>query len=202
LVFAAALLGLLLGSIPFGLILTRLAGLGDVRQIGIGQHRGDQRAAHRRKGLAAATVLLDAWPRGWWRCCWPGAGLPVWPGMKGAAARCWAIASPGLAQVQGRQGRGHARWAWRWRWLAGDAGLCASPGWAMLALSRISSLSGIAGSGRRAAGRLGARAMPQVPAADRIALIVIVQHRANIGRLMRGEEPKSAGQQAVMRGRI
>jgi hypothetical protein len=50
----------LLGSIPFGLLLTRLAGKGDIREDRLGQYRRDQRAADRAKGLAAATLLLDA----------------------------------------------------------------------------------------------------------------------------------------------
>ena len=41
--------GYLLGSIPFGLLLTRAAGLGDVRKHRLGQYRRDQRAAHRQQ---------------------------------------------------------------------------------------------------------------------------------------------------------
>ena len=46
----ALLAGYLLGSIPFGLVLTQAAGLGDVRKIGSRQHRRHQRAAHRQQG--------------------------------------------------------------------------------------------------------------------------------------------------------
>src|SRR5690606_25984341 len=49
----------LLGSIPFGLILTRLAGLGDVRAIGSGNIGATNVLRTGRKGLAAATLLLD-----------------------------------------------------------------------------------------------------------------------------------------------
>jgi acyl phosphate:glycerol-3-phosphate acyltransferase len=52
--------GYLLGSIPFGLVLTRLAGLGDVRQIGSGNIGATNVLRTGRKGLAAATLLLDA----------------------------------------------------------------------------------------------------------------------------------------------
>jgi acyl phosphate:glycerol-3-phosphate acyltransferase len=55
----ALLAGYLLGSIPFGLILTRLAGLGDVRNIGSGNIGATNVLRTGRKGLAAATLLLD-----------------------------------------------------------------------------------------------------------------------------------------------
>ena len=57
--FAAFAGGYLLGSIPFGLILGKLAGLGDVRAGRLRQYRRHQRAARRRQGLAALTLLLE-----------------------------------------------------------------------------------------------------------------------------------------------
>jgi glycerol-3-phosphate acyltransferase PlsY len=56
---AALLAGYLLGSIPFGLILTRAAGLGDVRNIGSGNIGATNVLRTGNKGLAAATLLLD-----------------------------------------------------------------------------------------------------------------------------------------------
>ena len=56
----AALFGYLLGSIPFGLLLTRAAGLGDVRNIGSGNIGATNVLRTGNKGLAAATLLLDA----------------------------------------------------------------------------------------------------------------------------------------------
>src|SRR5215470_15851779 len=56
----AVLIGYLLGSIPFGLVLTRLAGTQDLRTIGSGNIGATNVLRTGRKGLAAATLLLDA----------------------------------------------------------------------------------------------------------------------------------------------
>ena len=56
----ALALGYLFGSIPFGLILTRLAGAGDLRAIGSGNIGATNVLRTGRKGLAAATLVLDA----------------------------------------------------------------------------------------------------------------------------------------------
>lgn len=56
---AALLLGYALGSIPFGIILTRLTGAGDLRKIGSGNIGATNVLRTGRKGLAAATLLLD-----------------------------------------------------------------------------------------------------------------------------------------------
>jgi glycerol-3-phosphate acyltransferase PlsY len=57
---AALLIGYLLGSFPFGLILTKLAGLGDIRAIGSGNIGATNVLRTGRKGLAVATLILDA----------------------------------------------------------------------------------------------------------------------------------------------
>jgi acyl phosphate:glycerol-3-phosphate acyltransferase len=56
---AAIVLGYLLGSIPFGLIVTRLGGAGDIRKVGSGNIGATNVLRTGRKGLAAATLLLD-----------------------------------------------------------------------------------------------------------------------------------------------
>lgn len=58
-ILAALIFGYLLGSIPFGLLLTRAAGLGDVRSIGSGNIGATNVLRTGNKGLAAATLLLD-----------------------------------------------------------------------------------------------------------------------------------------------
>src|SRR3954462_8897337 len=58
--YVAAIGGSLIGSIPFGLVLTRLAGLGDIRAIGSGNIGATNVLRTGRKSLAAATLLLDA----------------------------------------------------------------------------------------------------------------------------------------------
>ena len=185
--FLAILLGFLAGSIPFGLLLTRAAGLGDVRQIGSGSIGATNVLRTGNKGLAAATVLLDA-----------GKGaLPVliaahyWPGSEGWAAVA-AVAGHCFTPWLGfRGGKGFATAAGVLAALAWPAMLACAAIWAVvLTVSRISSVSSMV---TVVASPLVAWALgyPQavVPLVV-IAAIVLVQHRANIGRLMRGEEPR------------
>ncbi|QKG71991.1 glycerol-3-phosphate 1-O-acyltransferase PlsY [Erythrobacter mangrovi] len=183
----AALFGFFCGSIPFGLLLTRAAGLGDVRKIGSGSIGATNVLRTGNKGLAAATVLLDA-AKG---------ALPVlavaqlWPGVEGIAAVA-AVAGHCFTPWLGfRGGKGFATAAGVLLALAWPAMLACAAIWAAtLALSRISSVSSMItviaapvvawGLGYPAVG------WPLVA----IAVIVLVQHRANVGRLVRGEEPK------------
>ena len=59
-ILAAMAIGYLLGSIPFGVLLTRFAGLGDIRNVGSGNIGATNVLRTGRKGLAAATLLGDA----------------------------------------------------------------------------------------------------------------------------------------------
>jgi acyl-phosphate glycerol 3-phosphate acyltransferase len=183
----AALLGFVLGSVPFGLILTRAAGLGDVRQIGSGSIGATNVLRTGNKGLAAATVLLDA----------AKAVIPVlvagamWPGTEGIAAVAAVAGHCFTPWLAFKGGKGFASAAGALGALAFPAFIvCAMILVATLAISRISSVSSLVSV---IAAPLVAWGMgfPQVIAPlIAIAAIVIVQHRANIGRLMRGEEPK------------
>ena len=183
----AALLGFALGSIPFGLILTRAAGLGDVRQIGSGSIGATNVLRTGNKGLAAATVLLDALK----------AVIPVlvaksvWPGTEGIAAVAAVAGHCFTPWLAFKGGKGFASAAGALAALAWPVMLVCAGIWALtLFLSRISSVSSLVSviAAPIAAWALG---YPQVIAPLlAIAAIVIVQHRANIGRLMRGEEPR------------
>jgi glycerol-3-phosphate acyltransferase PlsY len=185
--FFAALLGFALGSIPFGLILTRAAGLGDVRQIGSGSIGATNVLRTGNKGLAAATVLLDA----------AKAVVPVlvagvvWPGSEGIAGVATVAGHCFTPWLNFKGGKGFASAAGALLALAWPAMLACAAIWAItLFVSRISSVSSMV---TVVAAPLVAWALnyPQmVPALIAIAAIVLVQHRANIGRLMRGEEPK------------
>lgn len=185
--FLAIVLGFLAGSIPFGLLLTRAAGLGDVRQIGSGSIGATNVLRTGNKGLAAATVLLDA-AKG---------ALPVlvaaryWPGTEGWAAVA-AVAGHCFTPWLGfRGGKGFATAAGVLAALAWPAMLACAAIWALvLAVSRISSVSSMV---TVIAAPLVAWALgyPQaVIPLIAIAAIVLVQHRANLGRLLRGEEPR------------
>ncbi|MCR9180521.1 MAG: glycerol-3-phosphate 1-O-acyltransferase PlsY [Erythrobacteraceae bacterium] len=189
--FLAALLGFALGSIPFGLILTRAAGLGDVRQIGSGSIGATNVLRTGNKGLAAATVLLDALkavvPVLVAGAVWPHAdGLTE--GIAGVAAVAGHCFTPWLAF---KGGKGFASAAGALAALAWPVMLACAAIWAAaLFLSRISSVSSMVTvvASPLVAWGLG---YPQViTPLIAIAAIVLAQHRANIGRLMRGEEPK------------
>ncbi|WP_324075272.1 MAG: glycerol-3-phosphate 1-O-acyltransferase PlsY [Erythrobacter sp.] len=186
----AAVMGFALGSIPFGLILTRAAGLGDVRNIGSGSIGATNVLRTGHKGLAAATVLLDA----------AKAVIPVvvagilWPDLAqvGGVAAVGAVAGHCFTPWLGfRGGKGFASAAGALLALAWPVMLACACVWAAtLWLSRISSVSSMVSviAAPIVAWGLG---YPQViPPLLAIAAIVMVQHRANIGRLMRGEEPK------------
>lgn len=183
----AALLGFALGSIPFGLILTRAAGLGDVRKIGSGSIGATNVLRTGNKGLAAATVLLDA----------AKAAVPVlvagavWPGTEGIAGVVAVAGHCFTPWLAFKGGKGFASAAGALAALAWPAMLACAAIWGLtLFLSRISSVSSLVTviAAPLVAWGLG---YPQViMPLIAIAAIVLVQHRANIGRLMRGEEPR------------
>lgn len=192
------LLGYGLGSIPFGIILTRLAGAGDLRQIGSGNIGATNVLRTGRKGLAAATLLLDL-VKG-------AAAVLLGYRLLGADALVNGGAMAGVMAFIGhcypvwlrfRGGKGVATMMGVVVALAWPVGLIFAVAWiGMLAITRISSAGGITAALSApvacvAMGRLDLFA----PMAS-MALIVLWRHRANIARLLRGEEPRIGGARA------
>lgn len=183
----ALLAGYLIGSIPFGLLLTRLFGAGDIRKIGSGSIGATNVLRTGRKGLAAATVLLDA-----------GKGAAAFllvahilPGHEGVAAVAAVAGHCFPIWLKFRGGKGFATAAGVCLVLAWPVFLVCAAVWAiMVAVTRISSVSSMTSISVApiAAWLLGFPGVVITLVA--IAAIVLVQHRANIGRLMRGEEPR------------
>lgn len=183
----ALLFGYLLGSIPFGLLLTRMAGLGDVRKIGSGNIGATNVLRTGNKGLAAATLLFDA--------------------LKGTAAVLLAqLVAPEYGVIAGfgaflghifpvwlgfKGGKGVATYLGVLVALSWQAALVFAIVWLAIAfVTRLSSLSAL----------VGAVAVPlfvwwQGPGGYALALALmsatlIAKHSANISRLMAGTEPR------------
>ncbi len=189
----AVAFGYLLGSIPFGLILTRAAGLGDVRNVGSGNIGATNVLRTGHKGLAALTLVLDAL-KGTAAVL---IGYEI--GAAGGVATDAALLA-GLAAFLGhifpvwlgfRGGKGVATYIGVLLGAAWQAAVVFCAIWLLVALlTRYSSLSaliaalvvpiGLFASGDRATGLLAAI----------MSALLIYKHRANIRRLAAGEEPR------------
>ncbi|MDE8654388.1 glycerol-3-phosphate 1-O-acyltransferase PlsY [Novosphingobium album (ex Liu et al. 2023)] len=186
----ALLGGYALGSVPFGLILTRIAGAGDLRAIGSGNIGATNVLRTGRKGLAAATLLLDLLK-----------GLAAvliaarWlPGTEVVAAIAAFLGHCFPVWLRFRGGKGVATTAGICFGLAWPVGLVYAVTWlALLGVTRISSLAGMTAAiaAPIAAFSLGHRAAAGGLLV--IALVVLFQHRANIARLRAGTEPRIGG---------
>jgi glycerol-3-phosphate acyltransferase PlsY len=187
----AITLGYLLGSVPFGLLLTRLTGAGDLRAIGSGNIGATNVLRTGRKGLAAATLLLDL-VKGLVavvlaRILWPDAE----PFVAAGAAIGAVIGHCFPLWLGFRGGKGVATLAGVCFGLAVPIGLTYAALWlAILAVARISSLGGMTAA---VAAPLAAMAFGYtsyaLPLAV-LALLVLWMHRANIARLRAGTEPR------------
>ncbi len=187
----AALLGYLIGSIPFGLLLTKAAGMGDVRQIGSGNIGATNVLRTGNKGLAAGTLVLDLL-KGF-------APVAVAGHLWGEVAMAFAAGAAVLGHcfpvwLGFKGGKGVATNAGVAFGLAWPLGLAYAFVWlSILAIFRISSLAGMAAvvAAAAAAPLFG---YPQFfPVLGAIALLIIYLHRENIARLARGEEPRVGG---------
>ncbi len=184
----AAACGYLLGSVPFGLVLTRLAGLGDLCQIGSGNIGATNVLRTGRKGLALATLLLDSGKGAiaalialavWDYRAALVAGLfavlghnfPVWLNMKGGKGVATTLGvllatSPIVGAAACLIWLGMA-WRFHYSSLSALVALILAP---LIALA------------------IGAPAHALVFAI--LAVLAVIRHRANIERLLAGTEPR------------
>ncbi|MFS0737799.1 glycerol-3-phosphate 1-O-acyltransferase PlsY [Sphingomonas sp. 1P06PA] len=181
------LLSYLLGSVPFGLILTRIAGAGDLRAIGSGNIGATNVLRTGRKGLAAATLLLDG-AKGAAAVLIAGAFEPAWMPVAAAGA-FFGHLYPVWLRFRG--GKGVATLLGVTLALHWPSGLIFAAVWiGLLAVVRISSVAGMAAalSTPVSVALLGRGAL--VPLMIALALMVLWKHRDNIARLKAGTEPK------------
>ncbi len=192
-----AILAYLLGSIPFGLLLTRAAGMGDVRAIGSGNIGATNVLRTGNKSLAAATLLLDG-----------GKGAvavvlarliapdPDWLDLLAAGAVLLGHCYPLWLRFQG--GKGVATFFGTAFALWWPIGVLAAILWlGVTALTRRSSAGGLAAANGApiAAWLLGQQDLAIFFLAA--ALLIDWKHRANIVRLANGTEPKIGRKQAA-----
>ncbi len=183
----ALALGYLLGAIPFGVILTRLAGAGDLRTIGSGNIGATNVLRTGRKGLAAATLLLDML-KGLVAVLLV-ARLFAGDEMLGAAGAFLGHCYPVWLRFRG--GKGVATLLGIALALYWPIGLVYALMWlALLAALRISSLAGMvaAASTPVSAALLGRFDMVLLLIA--LALLVVWKHGPNLERLLAGTEPR------------
>lgn len=183
----ALVLAYMLGSIPFGLLLAKAAGKGDIRSIGSGNIGATNVLRTGSKGLAAVTLLLDG-AKGlaavWlaWRY-WPdGAPLAAIGAVLGHCFPVW---------LRFKGGKGVATTLGVCLGLAWPIGLAYAVVWlAMLAATRISSVSGMSAAVAAPIAAAATGRMEFVPVLVAIAALVVWLHRSNIARLRAGTEPR------------
>ena len=184
---AALLLGYLLGSVPFGVILTRLFGSVDPRSVGSGNIGATNVLRTGSKGLAAATLVLDALKG-------TAAVLvaeQLWPGAERFAAAGALVGHLYPVWLRFKGGKGVATLLGILGGLAWPVAAIYAAVWiGLLLLLRISSVAGMAAavSAPVAAALLGRAELVTLLAG--FALLVVWQHRANLVRLRAGTEPR------------
>lgn len=189
-ILVVGILAYLLGSVPFGLVLTRAAGLGDIRQIGSGNIGATNVLRTGRKDLALATLLLDAGKAGIAVVIARiiGAGDPSFAAVAGAAAflgHCFPVflGFKGGKGVATYFGTILAMW---------PLGLVFSAViWlGMAAIFRFSSLAALTTAAVMPIIFLVSGRTTLFVAMAFMSVLVFVRHRENIARLVAGREPK------------
>ena len=184
---AALAFGYLLGSIPFGLIFARMAGLGDIRKIGSGNIGATNVLRSGRKGIAALTLLADmlkgtlaAWLAGRY-----GPDPAIIAGLGAFLGHCFPV------WLKFKGGKGVATYVGVLLALAWKAALVFAGVWlAVAAISRYSSLSAL---GATLAVPLALYWMGEIQVAELFVLmsaLVWLFHRQNIARLLSGSESR------------
>ena len=185
------LCGYLLGSIPFGLVITRAAGLGDIRAQGSGNIGATNVLRTGRKDLAAATLILDSGKAAIAAlAAWAVFGRPE-AAAAGAAAfigHCYPV------WLKFRGGKGVATFFGVSLALSFPLGLMLCGLWlSAAALFGYSSLAALIAAAAAPLLALAAH-RPELATAFAVMIVVIFwRHRSNIARLFKGEEPKIGG---------
>jgi acyl phosphate:glycerol-3-phosphate acyltransferase len=184
-----ALIGYGLGSIPFGMVLARVMGLGNLRDIGSGNIGATNVLRTGNKKAAALTVLLDG-----------GKGAVAVLLARGLGAGEDATQLAALAAFLGhcypvwigfRGGKGVATFLGIWLALAWPVGLACCVTWAATAaLGRISSLAALAAAASSTVWVMVFGVGPAIILGATLTVLVFWRHRANIARLRVGTEPR------------
>lgn len=180
--------GYLLGSIPFGLLIAKVSGQGDIRAIGSGNIGATNVLRTGRKDLAALTLLFDAGKAGLAALIITHFyGLPY--GLIAGVAALIGHCFPLWLKFKG--GKGVATFFGALLATCWPVGLCAGAVWLATAfVSKMSSLGALAAAGAAPLIALYFQRVDIAAMAVVMAVIIYIRHAQNIGRIVKGTEPK------------